>query len=204
MKEGYDRGLSAKRVRSGPLNFVEIQRGRLRLRLPPLPPLGHGGGAGGLDRVPAADGLSFSSAPLRCLSESRGWCQATKRARTDADGPPSAQLSLLVSEIGPAASLTLRLRGGSAGSRTTALPLRPLRALSLSLSLFLSHSLSRIVRPPRPIRRGSRARRRRRLPLSLTFRQLGWRPSSPPSPPLLLVRRRRLQCCGCSFRTHSE
>ena len=66
MKEGYDRGLSAKRVRSGPLNFVEIQRGRLRLRLPPLPPLGHGGGAGGLDRVPAADGLSFSSPlPLR-------------------------------------------------------------------------------------------------------------------------------------------
>ena len=58
------------------------------------------------------------------------------------DGPPSAQLSPLVSEIGPAASLTLRLRGGSAGSRTTALPLRPLRALSLSLPLPLSFSLS--------------------------------------------------------------
>ena len=93
-----------------------------------------------MDHFPAADGLSFSSAPLRCLSERRGWCQATKRARTD--GPPSAQLSPLVSEIGPAASLTLRLRGGSAGSRTTALPLRPLRALSLSLPLLLSFSLS--------------------------------------------------------------
>ena len=58
------------------------------------------------------------------------------------DGPPSAQLSPLVSEIGPAASLTLRLRGGSAGSRTTALPLRPLRALSLSPSSSLILSLS--------------------------------------------------------------
>ena len=80
MKEGYDRGLSAKRVRSGPLNFVEIQRGRLRL--PPLPPLGHGGGAAWIVSRPPTVFLSPLLLSVASQRVEAGAKQPSGRGRT--------------------------------------------------------------------------------------------------------------------------